>query len=410
MVDNALMIPRRRAAWFISCGGLALGQAFFLLLPPPFLTLGFFLIPLYYVSRRLTFGHWIPHTRANPLVLILLAMTAIGFGISSARDLAVFSVAPLLAGITLFFYLTDVINTPRDLQFLTRALALIGLVIALGTPFKTDPGTSPLLGSLAFAIYAMVPRVSNIANSNDVAGGLAILAPFALAVMVQKNWAWRILGGVAFVAMGFATVLLDSRGALFALALGLAVWGTLYRRWVLPLFPLGLIALLVLNQTLSGPSVSDLVLGKIGTPKGGTINERQEMWVQAAQMIRTAPIFGIGLGAYPRIAPITSPYSPSFPGAVNNHTHNTFFQIALDTGVPGAVAFIALLFSVIYFGWRAYRRGTERDVAIAVLAASTILIAHGLGDTVVWGTAKTGLIFWILASVGISFDKASKVV
>lgn len=403
------MTLHRLAEFSYRSGWLAFGQALFLLLPPPFLTVGVFLVLLVYVSRRLAFGHWIPETPVNVFLLVLLAMAGIGFGISTARDLAIFTIAPVLAGVTLFFYLADKTITPRDFLFITRGLALIGLAIALATPFKTEPVSTPLLGSLVFTIYALVPRLANPANSNDVAGGLAILAPFALAMILQNRW-WRVLGGVAFAAMGFAILLLDSRGALFALGLGVSIWATLYRRWMLPLIPLGLIALLALNQFLQGPSVSDYVYGKIGTPKGGTISERQEMWVQAVQMIRRAPILGIGLGAYPRIAPITPPYSPQDPGPVNNHTHNTFFQVALDTGVPGAVAFIALLFSSMYFSMRAYRAGNERDVAIALLAATLVLIVHGLGDTVVWGTAKTGLIFWVLQSLGISLDKASKVV
>lgn len=391
-------------------GALVIPVILSLLLPSPFPVFGFFLVPFFYLTRWLALGRWIPETRVNALIALLLAMTAVGFLISSARDLAVLTAAPLIAGVTLFFYLTDRLNTTRDFSIATRGLALLGLALALAAPLTTDASPSPYLGTTTFAVYAALPRIFNNSNPNIVAGGLAILAPFALALIVQKSWGWRVVGAAAFAAMGFSILLLDSRGALFALGLGVAVWATLYQRWVLPLIPLGLIAVLTANQILQGPSVAQFVFGQIGTPKGGTLIERQTMWAQAALLIRASPFFGIGLGAYPRIAPFTFPYSPQDPGPSPNHVHNTFFQVALDTGVAGAVSFIALLFSGIYFAWRAYRAGIERDTAIALLAAFTIVLVHGLGDTIVWGTAKTGLFFWILQGVGISFDKASKVV
>jgi len=399
------------AARFIYDKGILLAPIIlFLLLPPPFLVLGFFLVPLFYVTRRVALGHWLPETRVNVPVLILLAMSALGFLISPARDLAVLSAAPLIAGVTLFFFLADRLNAPRNFSTATRVLALIGLAIALTAPLTTEASPSPYLGTTTLAVYAVLPRIFKNSNPNIVAGGLAILAPFALALVAQKNWAWRVVGAVAFAAMGFSILLLDSRGALFALGLGVAVWATLYQRWVLPLIPLGLLALLVANQMLQGPSVAQFVYGQIGTPKGGTLIERQVMWSQAALLIRASPFFGIGLGAFPRVSSVTAPYSPENPGPLPNHAHNTFFQVALDTGVAGAVSFIALLFSGGYFAWRAYRAGVERDAAIALLAAFTIMLTHGLGDTVVWGTAKTSLIFWALQGLGISFDKSRQVV
>ncbi len=404
------MLLQRLAKSIYLSGWLLVPLILLLLSPRPFLLFGFFLVPLFYSSRWLALGHWIPETRVNALVLFLLAMTAIGFWISPARDLGALTAGPVTAGVTLFFFLTDRLNAPRGVTLATRGLALGVFAIALAAALTTEPSPTPLLGSTAFAIYAALPRLFKISNPNIVAGGLVILAPFALALVVQKDWAWRAVGGVALAAMGLAMLLLDSRGALFALGFGIAVWVTLYRRWVLPLIPLGLIALLAMNQALQGPSIAQFVYGKIGTPKGGTFVERQEMWGQAASLIRSSPFFGIGLGAFPRVASVTAPYSPENPGPSPNHAHNTFFQVGLDTGVPGAVAFIALLFSGVYFAWRAYRAGIERDAAIALLAAYAVLIAHGMGDTVVWGTAKTGLTFWVLQSLGISFDKASKVV
>jgi O-antigen ligase len=226
----------------------------------------------------------------------------------------------------------------------------------------------------------------------------------ALALIAQGNSAgWRKLGIVSLPVICFAVLFLESRGAMFALAAGFAAWLTLYRRWFLPLIPIAVIALLLLNAARNGPSVGQMLYGSIGTPKTGTFIERTAMWSQAAYLIRQAPLTGIGLGAYSQIAPYEFPYSAQQPGPSPNHVHNLFFQVALDTGVFGAVAFIALVLYAVHSTWRAYRANFERDLAIGLLAAFVVLLVHGLGDTIVWGTAKASIILWVLLGLGISF-------
>ncbi len=189
----------------------------------------------------------------------------------------------------------------------------------------------------------------------------------------------------------------------------MAVWLTLYRRWFLPLIPIGLIVALYLNQLYGGPSPAQFIYGKIGTVTGGTFIERQDMWFQAVYLIRQSPWVGIGLGAYSRIAPYTWPYSPSQPASlIAPHAHNLFLQVALDTGILGLTAFIVLLMTSLASAWRAFRRRVERDLAIGVMAALTVVIVHGFGDTIVWGTAKSSMVLWILLALAVGFDKVRK--
>ncbi len=374
-------------------------------------SLGFLLIPPFFLCRRLALGSWLPYTRVNLFILIILLMTAIGFAISPARDLAVLTAATVAAGAAIFFFLIDQLREPTDLMHALVVAVLIGLALALVVPFITEPSLEPLLGSLAFRISALTPKLPKLSNQNIVAGGLAIIAPMALALIAQKNSSrWRILGIIAFPLICFAILFLESRGALFALAIGFAAWLTLYRRWVLPFIPLAVIGLLLLNAARHGPSVGRMLYGSIGSPKTGTVIERTVIWIQAAYLIRQAPLAGIGLGVYPRIAPYAFPNSLQQPGMAPNHAHNFFFQVALDTGVFGAVALVALLLFAMHSAWRGYRARIQRDLAIGILAAFVVLLVHGLGDTIVWGTAKTSLILWVLLALGISFDKVQDVV
>jgi O-antigen ligase len=375
-----------------------------LLFPTPLSAIGFFLVPVFFLCRRLVTGDWLPRNRVNFVILTLLTMTAIGFAISPAPDLAVLTAATFVAGITIFFFLLDHLQKPPDFTRVVGIVVFLGLCLALVVPFITEPSLDPILGSFALTISSLLPKLPRLSNQNIVAGGLAIVAPLALALIAQStSERWRKVGIVSLPVICFAILFLESRGAMFALAAGFAAWLTLYRRWVLPFIPLVVIAVLLLNEARHGPSIGQVLYGSIGYPKSGTFIERTAIWSQATYLIRQSPLTGIGLGAYPRIAPFAFPYSIDVPGPAPNHAHNLFLQIALDTGVIGGVAFIALVLYGLYSTWRAYRVRIERDLAIGLLAAFVVLLVHGLGDTIVWGTSKASVILWALLGLGISF-------
>jgi putative inorganic carbon (hco3(-)) transporter len=208
----------------------------------------------------------------------------------------------------------------------------------------------------------------------------------------RRERCWRALGTVSFAPLMLILLLLQSRGAFFALGIGLAVWATLYRHWFLPLIPLGLLGVLIANNMVGGPPPAQFFYGAPGTATAGTTIERQEMWMEAATLVRESPWVGIGLNAYA--------YQSRYP-----HVHNLFLQIALDTGILGLAAFAAFLCYAIRSGWNAYHLNIERHLAIGILAAITVLLVHGLGDVIVWGTSKSSLVLWMVLSLAFGFDK-----
>ena len=127
--------------------------------------------------------------------------------------------------------------------------------------------------------------------------------------------------------------------------------------------------------------------------------------MQAVYLIRQSPFVGIGLDAFPRIGPFVWPNSPSQPGPAFNHAHNLFLQIALDTGLFGLAAFVALWFDAIRATLSIWRTKVDTHLAIGILAAFAVVFVHGLGDVVVWGTAKSSVVLWILFALAFGFDK-----
>ncbi|MFB0536211.1 MAG: hypothetical protein ACETWR_14640, partial [Anaerolineae bacterium] len=91
-----------------------------------------------------------------------------------------------------------------------------------------------------------------------------------------------------------------------------------------------------------------------------------------------------------------------------------FLQVAVDLGLPGLVAYLALWLSCLVVAWRAYfvsrRRpvlsGVEGERGLAALAAGlgcslVVMGLHGLVDAVTWGT-KPAVVAWAVMGMAMA--------
>jgi len=386
-----------RAHW------LALPIACLLLFPSPWMWLGFLGAPVIWGCRWIARGAPFPASVVNLPLTILLAMVAFGFAITPAPDLAIATAGQVIAGVTIFFVLTDYLDSSKHLWNIASALVLFGVALALVAPFTVSWSANKLFGLPAF-YEAWWPHLAEETNPNILAGALAPIVPIALALIAQGERRQRMLGAIALAPILLILLLLQSRGAVFGLAMGLIVWLALYNRWVLPFVPFGILAILAINNAMGAVSFTNLFYGETGTGSPGTLFQRQDLWLQSLFLIRQSPVFGIGLSGYPHLAPVTWPNSPAQPGGSPNHAHNLFLQVALDTGVLGLAAFVAILVLAWRTVWSARHSQPQRHLTIALCASWVVLIVHGLGDVIVWGTAKSSIVLWVLLAMAFRIE------
>jgi putative inorganic carbon (HCO3(-)) transporter len=107
------------------------------------------------------------------------------------------------------------------------------------------------------------------------------------------------------------------------------------------------------------------------------------------------PLTGTGLGTFRRV--VVERYPLAVPADFDiAHAHNIVLQVALDTGLPGLVAYMSLLAVTGVIGWRVAGRETGlRPFILGLLAALIALHAYGLGDALAPGS-KPGAIFWLI--------------
>jgi putative inorganic carbon (HCO3(-)) transporter len=113
--------------------------------------------------------------------------------------------------------------------------------------------------------------------------------------------------------------------------------------------------------------------------------------------IQDFPFTGVGLGTFRRVVGLLYPLFTISPDIDIAHAHNIFLQVALDVGVPGLIAYLALLWVAGAVAWHVARGGPPllQALAIGLLAALVSLHLYGLTDALALGS-KPGLAFWMI--------------
>jgi putative inorganic carbon (HCO3(-)) transporter len=138
-----------------------------------------------------------------------------------------------------------------------------------------------------------------------------------------------------------------------------------------------------------------------------TLAGRVEIWSRAIFGIQDFPFTGMGMNTFRKVAPVLYPLFNVSPEIDFGHAHNEFLQAALDLGIPGLIAFLALYigsFWMLADTWRAtrhlspdteYRSLVTRFVVLGLGGGLLAHLLYGLTDAVSLG-AKPGILFWML--------------
>jgi O-antigen ligase len=108
---------------------------------------------------------------------------------------------------------------------------------------------------------------------------------------------------------------------------------------------------------------------------------RVDMARVALTMARQHPLLGVGPGNFqtasrPFISPELAAMFP--PAASGENAHNQFLQVLAELGVPGLVAFVAVLLTPFRSSWRALRPRGGSVEGLALCAGTMALLISGL--------------------------------
>lgn len=346
---------------------------------------------------------------------LLLVMLGLSLAISPWPGASLRAALPLAAGLAI--YLSVVCLVPR--RWLTRelwwALIVLGMTLAVAAPLGMRQ-TLPIWLRRLMARTFLPRSFSSAFNANVIAGYMVLLWPLgvtkALAVPVRGTRRWLLRGAAALGSLlTLITLFLSgSRGAAVA-AMGAGLLGALLA-WPRRAYLVALGALLA--AAVAGSLIGwDTVLRQLSNGGlGMSLEQRGEIWSRALVLLHDLPFTGVGFDNYRRLVALRMPLMLMREPTVS-HAHNLYLQIALDLGLPGLAAVLALVGASVRAALSGLRHQRAHDRACACLALACVvslagLGLHGLIDAAVWNN-KGAFLPWLVMAIALALGQAASV-
>jgi len=245
---------------------------------------------------------------------------------------------------------------------------------------------------------------------------LSVALAGAGARLRQAGWLAQLARAAAICSAVFfagVLVLTQSRGAWLGALFGCAAMAWL--RWPKVRWPAvalgGAVALAVwavgphalLVALFPAPGSQGQLLSTV------TLEGRVELWKRAVVAIGDFAFTGCGFGAFRRVVWALYPPFLVSPGHDYAHAHNVFLQVALDVGLPGLIAYLALIGVALWVALRAARQADASQRWLGLGAAGSLVSFHvfGLTDTIALG-ARPGIAFWLLLALIVVAGQVSR--
>jgi len=402
--------PYAWAVWLEPALVLLLAPVY--LFPSPRRSIFFVFLPLLFVIHFIARRRVVERSPANMPLAFLLLMVLVSLYATYDISFSLPKIAGTVLGAAVFWAIINSASSSMSMALLLAVFILgsIGLSIMglLGTQWFYKV---PILGGITAHLPMWIkglPGAEEGFHPNAVAGGLILFLPLQVSLFLS---AWRngtkkrimllVLG--TLLINGGVIILTQSRGGWVGLAVGmLLLFAWMYRRgrWVsLAVFLVGSGIVLWL-----GPKkVGDAVMAGIGSTSSiaPSIEGRLEVWNRAIYGITDFPFTGMGMNTFRKVVHVLYPLFLISPDVDVASCHNQLLQTALDLGIPGLVAYVALLAAAITMGIRIWQRGEEswmRASAQGLVCGIAAQQVFGITDAIPLG-AKVGIFFWVALGI-----------
>lgn len=272
-----------------------------------------------------------------------------------------------------------------------------------------------------------VQRISGaFHNQQLLAGFLCVLFPLVLVASQQEKEAWPKIGlQVAVVIIGAGILVTQNRSAWLGAGVGLVVVVCLYFLYgresgaglqraqvIMPLLIISLIVGLFVGMSRMSGSLSARAGTLSQLQRDDSFQWRLGMWSKALRMLRDRPVTGWGVGSYPlqqalydhpAVKGRTQRQIAASGASLAENAHNTFLQLAAETGVPGLLLYLSVWVSFVATGVRALRRlrrGFRQGVLMGALGGAVAHLVSAFGSPA-WEFPECSTFLWVILALGM---------
>lgn len=260
----------------------------------------------------------------------------------------------------------------------------------------------PALDSVIPRLKWTLPGAEQGFNANAIGGIIILILPLCLILIFsyfrRKDSAVRIVSSRFFggALLLFLIVLTSVLFLTFSVTSWIALLAALWIVFVSKKGKAGTVFVLVAAVCLIlfvFPSKTSKLWETVSTDLDPEkINFRLKWWSIAVETIKDNPLFGVGMNRM-RLHPEI--------GYEKSHVHNHFLNTAAELGIPGLLAYLALVTGSLYMCVKVFQNSGILWMKSAALGLGCGQIAHflfGFIDAIPLG-AKVGIFFWISLSM-----------
>jgi putative inorganic carbon (HCO3(-)) transporter len=396
------------------------------------------ILPLLWGIRRLATGHFLPSTPLDLPLLVMLVMVLVSLFVTFDLAFSLPKVAGLIYGVAVYYAVVAASSLSRQHLWIgVTIFLLMGMCVAVvSLLFVPAAAKLPVLSPVIQRLPSMAgSQAAHVAvNPNEVAGVLLWLAPLSMAVaagllaeithLLRQRWGWSRAGLICLAGLLSAVfitgvlVLTQSRSGLLGLAAGIFFVGLMFlkehHRLLLSMTALGMAILFLVVGLIQSQEHWRLLLYQVTGVSSGNIStvdlsSRPDIWQRAIYGIEDFAITGMGMGTFREVMPVVYPIFNLGDKDIA-HAHNHLFQAALDLGIPGLVAYLALWVGAIAMLSKVFHYDISRQSRTLAVGLTGCLLAYfvyGLTDAVALG-ARPGFLFWILLGLVASLFQINR--
>ncbi len=369
---------------------------------PATVALALLAVPLLWVLHRLARGHFFTPTPLDAPILVLVATLPVGWWAAALPELALPHLIRYVAAVAFFYALVNTFSTAGVRQVVLAgafALAVTALLAILSAVGMGSTGSKLFSTGFSQRIPRLISAFWNPQgfHPNIVGGFLAMATPITVAYawVGQRLWQ-RLVTALVLLVEVLVLILTQSRGAVLGLGVAvLVVAVSRSRRWgwlsaAVLVAAIGAIAIYGFQPTI------ELLLGGGADGLLRSAESRSELYSRGIYMLQDFSFTGVGLGMFPKVLPILYPLFSVDPSTELPHVHNVMLQMGVDHGIPGLVAYLAMLFLLGTLGVQAVRKSRSQPwepLAIGLLAGFAAYLTHGMVDAVGY-TPRAHIMVW----------------
>lgn len=331
------------------------------------------------------------------IILLFLAVLFVSSVLSfaAAGSIKVWIMYLVFAGF--YFIIINTVKTKKQLYGLFKIFVISGALVALYGVMQYVFGWTTANAWIDETMFENdTMRVySTLANPNVLGEYLLLVLPVAAVFAIKEKanhltkWAYMAM----FALLGLCLVLTQSRGCWIGFMLSVFIFVTFYEGKWWSCIPLVLLILpMIVPETIVERIAS------VGNMEDSSTSYRVYIWMGTLGMLRHYWLGGIGMGeqAFGQVYPFFMYNAVTAP-----HSHNTFLQLLVESGIGGLAVFIAMqivfLMKMHSVYKMDYKKNTDSAMALALASGVIGFLAQSMFDYTFYNYRVMAIFFMIIA-------------